>query len=105
MLKVDITPYDMPPGSGWEAHAHDDEALLSYAASGSCTQIMATRTWVVLPAHAVDIGPIEPAEGTGGPAGDGGRCRECNSRDRPLEPPPHFHIEDLDRRGLRGGRR
>ena len=57
MLKVDVTPYDMPPGSGWEAHAHDDEALLSYAASGSCTQIMATRTWVVLPAHAVWMPP------------------------------------------------
>lgn len=57
MLKVDITPYDMPAGSGWEAHAHDDEALLSYARSGSCTQIMATRTWVVLPAHAVWMPP------------------------------------------------
>lgn len=57
MLKVDITPYEMPPGSGWEAHAHDDEALLSYAHAGSCVQIMATRTWVVLPAHAVWMPP------------------------------------------------
>jgi len=57
MLQVDITPYDMPPGSGWEAHAHDHEALLSYAHAGSCTQIMATRTWVVLPAHAVWVPP------------------------------------------------
>lgn len=56
-MKVDITPYDLPPGSGWEAHAHDHEALLSYAASGSCTQIMETRTWVVLPAHAVWVPP------------------------------------------------
>lgn len=57
MLNVDIVPYEMPPGSGWEAHAHDGEALLSYAASGSCTQIMETRIWVVLPAHAVWMPP------------------------------------------------
>lgn len=57
MLQVDIAAYEMPPGSGWEAHAHHDEALLSYAHSGSCTQIMATRTWVVLPAHAVWMPP------------------------------------------------
>jgi len=57
MLKVDIAAYEMPPGSGWEAHAHDHEALLSYAHAGSCTQIMASRTWVVLPAHAVWMPP------------------------------------------------
>jgi len=57
MLQVDITPYEMPPGSGWEAHAHDDEALLSYAHAGSCVQITATRTWVVLPSQAVWIPP------------------------------------------------
>lgn len=57
MLQVDITPYEMAPDSGWEAHAHDDEALLSYAATGSCTQIMATRTWVVLPQQAVWMPP------------------------------------------------
>lgn len=56
-MRLDITPYDMPPGSGWEAHAHDDEALLSYARSGSCTQILSTRTWLVLPAHAVWMPP------------------------------------------------
>lgn len=57
MLQVDIDVYEMPPDSGWEAHAHDDEALLSYAVSGSCIQIMAARTWVVLPAHAVWMPP------------------------------------------------
>lgn len=57
MRQVDIVPYEMPPDSGWEAHAHDDEALLSYAAAGSCMQIMAARTWVVLPAQAVWMPP------------------------------------------------
>lgn len=47
----------MLPATGWTAHAHADEALLSYAVSGSCTQILATRTWVVLPAHAVWLPP------------------------------------------------
>src|SRR5262245_14426122 len=57
MVQVDVTPYEMVPHSGWEAHAHDDEALLSYAATGSCTQIMAARTWVVLPQQAVWMPP------------------------------------------------
>jgi AraC-like DNA-binding protein len=57
MVKVDIERWDIPAAGGWEAHAHDDEALLSYAAEGSCTQIMADRSWMVLPAHAVWMPP------------------------------------------------
>jgi AraC-like DNA-binding protein len=57
MVDVDVTAYDMPPASGWETHAHADEALLGYAIEGSCTQVMATRTWLVLPAHAVWVPP------------------------------------------------
>ena len=57
MVRVDIEGWDIAAAGGWEAHAHDDEALLSYAAEGSCTQIMATRSWTVLPAHAVWMPP------------------------------------------------
>lgn len=68
-MRLDITLDDMPPGSGWEAHAHDDEALLSYARSGSCTRIIATRTWVVLPAHAVWMPPTVEHATVVGPRG------------------------------------
>ena len=57
MTGIDISAYEMLPATGWSAHAHADEALLSYAVEGSCTQILATRTWVVLPAHAVWLPP------------------------------------------------
>lgn len=57
MISVDIHVHDMPPASRFEAHAHDHEALLSYAAAGSCTQIIASRLWAVLPAHAVWMPP------------------------------------------------
>jgi len=56
-ISVEIHKHDMPPASRFEAHAHDDEALLSYAAEGSCTQIIASRLWAVLPAHAVWMPP------------------------------------------------
>ena len=57
MTGIDVSAYEMPPATGWSAHAHADEALLSCAISGSCTQILATRSWVVLPAHAVWLPP------------------------------------------------
>jgi len=50
---LEIYAHDMPPASHFETHAHDDEALLSYAIEGSCTQLIASRLWAVLPAHAV----------------------------------------------------
>jgi len=53
----DVYAEDMPPASGFEMHAHDDEALLSYAAAGSCTHIIGARLWIVLPAHAVWMPP------------------------------------------------
>lgn len=57
MVNVDVYANDMPPASGWHMHAHADEALLSHALEGSCTQIIASRFWLVLPAHAVWMPP------------------------------------------------
>ena len=52
---LDIVGCDMAPETSWSLHAHDDEALLSCASAGSCTQVMGRRSWIVLPHHAVWI--------------------------------------------------
>ena len=54
-VEQDIQVNDMPPSSRYDTHTHAHEALLSYAASGSCTQIIGPRLWTVLPAHGVWI--------------------------------------------------
>lgn len=65
----DIHINDMAAASRYETHAHDHEALLSYAASGSCTQLIGPRLWTVLPAHAVWIPAGTPHAVAAGPRG------------------------------------
>jgi AraC-like DNA-binding protein len=69
VVAVDIKRHDMPPASGWDLHAHEDEALLSYAAEGSCTKLMPERAWPVLPGHAIWVPPGMPHATMIGPAG------------------------------------
>ena len=69
MVAVDIKRHDMPPASGWDLHAHENEALLSYAAEGSSTKLMPDRAWLVLPGHAIWIPPGIPHATLIGPAG------------------------------------
>lgn len=69
MVAIDIQRHDMAPASGWDLHAHEHEALLSYAAEGSCTKLTPDRTWLVLPGHAIWIPPGISHATLIGPAG------------------------------------
>jgi len=88
MVRIDVLVHDMPPASHFEAHTHDDEALLSYAAEGSCTQVIASRLWVVLPAHAVWMPAGVPHATQMGPRG----CR-LRTIAFPLPIPPDLPAE------------